>query len=257
MQEIINKFSVPYWETIWMIVFITVVMMILILIVGAAVKRADPRSKPSRLVEFTCYFCGGMKNLVEQNIGKRFLWLGPYLVFLMTFFLTAVAFGMLGFPVVMTNIAVPLSLGLVMFILIWSLSIRDHKIGHFKKFINPINLVGEVAPIISMSFRIFGNIVAGGIILALLNISLGNVWTALAPTLSKSNILGGLVTAPLRLYFDVFSGLVQAYIFTLLTAIYIGLSVKSDDDIQAEVEAKEAKLSNNNNKVKLTTENAH
>lgn len=254
MQDIIDKFSVPHWKTIWTIGIVFLVMLILIILVGIAVRRADPRKKPSRTVEFTCYFCGGMKNLIEQNMGKRFLWFGPYIVFLMTFFLTSVTIGILGFPVVMTNISVPLTLALVMFAFNWALSIRDNKHKHFTKFLNPLNVAGEVAPVISMSFRLFGNMVAGGIILTLVDYALGNLWTSMVPSLSQSNILGGLVTAPMRLYFDVFSGLVQAYIFTLLTVIYIGLVVKSDDQIEAEKTIKAEKVKNKS--IKQTTPKA-
>lgn len=256
MDKIISQFTIPHWNTIWTIAIITLVMTIIALLVGAAVRKADPRKKPSRCVEFTCYFFGGMKSLVVENMGTRFLWFGPYLVFLMVFFLTAVTLGMIGLPVAMLNISVPLALASVVFILSWVFSIKENHVKHFMKFINPLNVIGELAPMVSMSFRIFGNMVAGGIILLLLNMALGGVQDKLIPELEQMNILGNVLIAPLRLYFDVFGGLVQAFIFTLLTVIYIGLNVKSDAEIQAIKDRRIAKRETKANKKNLKLKSA-
>ena len=71
----------------------------------------------------------------------------------------------------------------------------------------PLNIIGELANPISLSFRLFGNIMSGGIILALLYQALGYF----AP----------VVALPLHAYFDIFSGLLQTFIFIMLSMIFI------------------------------------
>ncbi len=86
--------------------------------------------------------------------------------------------------------------------------------GYLKSFtepialLTPLNVIGELANPISLSFRLFGNIMSGGIIMGLLYNALGYF----AP----------LITPVLHGYFDVFSGLLQTFIFGMLTMIFIG-----------------------------------
>ena len=86
----------------------------------------------------------------------------------------------------------------------------------------PINLVEEIAKPISLSLRLFGNIFAGGILVAL--IALFPPWILWAPN-------------AIWKAFDLFVGLIQAFIFSLLTILYFGQSMEldhGDDDSHAE-----------------------
>lgn len=68
----------------------------------------------------------------------------------------------------------------------------------------PMNLIGELAKPVNISMRLFGNMFAGMVIMGLLYMA--------APA---------ALPAPLHLYFDLFSGLVQSFVFTMLTMVYI------------------------------------
>ncbi len=87
-------------------------------------------------------------------------------------------------------------------------------VGYFKgllepmPFMLPINLVGELAKPTNISIRLFGNMFAGSVILGLLYMA--------APA---------IIPAPLHLYFDLFSGLVQSFVFTMLTMVYMSSSI--------------------------------
>lgn len=82
--------------------------------------------------------------------------------------------------------------------------------GYLKGFIEPIpvmlplNIVGEFAKPVNISVRLFGNMFAGGVIMGLLYMA--------APA---------IVPAPLHLYFDLFMGLVQSFVFIMLSMVYI------------------------------------
>jgi F-type H+-transporting ATPase subunit a len=99
---------------------------------------------------------------------------------------------------------------------IWRRGLVGHPIkvakGHVA-FLAPINLVEEIAKPISLSLRLFGNIFAGGIMVAL--IALFPAWILWLPnSIWKA--------------FDLFVGLIQAFIFALLTILYFGQSMELD-----------------------------
>ncbi len=79
----------------------------------------------------------------------------------------------------------------------------------------PINLVGELAKPTNISIRLFGNMFAGMVIIGLL-------YTA-APA---------VVPAPMHLYFDLFSGVVQSFVFIMLTMVYIQGSLDGHEYIE-------------------------
>lgn len=83
-------------------------------------------------------------------------------------------------------------------------------VGHLKGLLHPmpimlpINLVGELAKPTNISIRLFGNMFAGSVIIGLMYKA--------APV---------VVPAPLHLYFDLFGGMVQTFVFTMLSLVYI------------------------------------
>jgi F-type H+-transporting ATPase subunit a len=99
---------------------------------------------------------------------------------------------------------------------IWRRGLVGHPIKVAKchvAFLAPINLVEEIAKPISLSLRLFGNIFAGGIMVAL--IALFPAWILWLPnSIWKA--------------FDLFVGLIQAFIFALLTILYFGQSMELD-----------------------------
>jgi F-type H+-transporting ATPase subunit a len=77
-------------------------------------------------------------------------------------------------------------------------------------FMMPLNLIGEVAKIVSISFRLFGNIMGGAIII-----------------LVVSHLTYSIILPPfLYAFFGLFVGTIQAFVFTMLTVVYISVQVK-------------------------------
>jgi F-type H+-transporting ATPase subunit a len=77
-------------------------------------------------------------------------------------------------------------------------------------FMMPLNVIGELAKIVSISFRLFGNIMGGSIIILVI-----------------SNLIYSLVLPPfLYGFFGLFVGTIQAFVFTMLTVVYISVQVK-------------------------------
>ena len=89
---------------------------------------------------------------------------------------------------------------------------KNYLTEYFKPifFLMPLNVVGEVAKVISISFRLFGNIMGGSIIIIVV-----------------SYLVYGLVLPPfLNAFFNLFVGTIQAFVFTVLTLVYISVQIR-------------------------------
>lgn len=115
------------------------------------------------------------------------------------------------------DLNIPLGLGLLGFVIAHWAGIRAKGFKIYMKsyfepvfFLMPLNLIGELAKIVSISFRLFGNILGGSIII-----------------LVVSHLTYNLVLPPfLYAFFGLFVGTIQAFVFTMLTVVYISVQVK-------------------------------
>ncbi len=111
----------------------------------------------------------------------------------------------------------PLALGLMGFVVAHYAGIKSKGFKAYSKeyfqpmfFMMPLNLIGELAKIVSISFRLFGNIMGGSIII-----------------LVVSHLTYSLVLPPLlNAFFGLFVGTIQAFVFTMLTVVYISVQIK-------------------------------
>jgi F-type H+-transporting ATPase subunit a len=85
--------------------------------------------------------------------------------------------------------------------------------------INPFGVISSVTPLISLSFRLWGNMFAGSLIMSLWFYMTQSIMIKI-PYLGVINLLGGLTAVPLKMYFDLMSGVIQAMVFVLLTMVY-------------------------------------
>jgi F-type H+-transporting ATPase subunit a len=111
----------------------------------------------------------------------------------------------------------PLSLGIMGFVIAHYVGIKTKGFKAYIKeyfepmfFMMPLNLIGELAKIISISFRLFGNIMGGSIIILVVSY------------LTYSIILPPFLNA----FFGLFVGTIQAFVFTMLTVVYISTQAK-------------------------------
>jgi len=121
--------------------------------------------------------------------------------------------------------------GILVFILITKNKLKAGVPNYLKGFTEPfalmlpMNIISEVATPVSMTFRHFGNVLSGSVISALVAWALSGASNALLGWLP--GVLGDIpflqigIPAILSAYFDVFSGCIQAFIFAMLTMLYI------------------------------------
>jgi F-type H+-transporting ATPase subunit a len=141
----------------------------------------------------------------------------------------------------MTYYSIPLTFALITFTLIHFNAIRCKKWKYFKRYVDPfpkfpvflpVNILSTFAPIISLSFRMFGNALSGTIILELVYY----VTNSLSSKLIDFNFIGPLITPLLHVYFDLFSGIIQTMVFIYLTTFFIkGEEADEDDQMLAEI----------------------
>ena len=114
------------------------------------------------------------------------------------------------------DLNVPLSLGLMGFVIAHYCGLRAKGFkAYIKEYMEPffimmpLNVIGELAKVISISFRLFGNIMGGSIII-----------------LVVSHLVYSLILPPfLCFFFGLFIGTIQAFVFTMLTIVYISVQV--------------------------------
>ena len=175
-------------------------------------------------------------NLVRTNMGERFMQYVPLITALFGLSIASSLSSLLGLWAPTADVNTELAWALVAFVLITYHKIKSHGMkGYLKSYLDPIfvmapfNVLGEIFTPISMAFRHFGNIVSGYVISALIYAALiaanhalfGLLPGMLGDLLAKIPILGVGIPAVFSLYFDWFGSAIQAFIFCMLTMIFI------------------------------------
>ena len=186
--------------------------------------------------------CGSEKivmvaeNFVRSNMGEQWMQMVPFISAIFALSLGSSLASLLGFWAPTADVSVLLGWALIVFILITYYKIKTNGFfGYLKGFCEPVfvmapfNLLGEVFKPISMSFRHFGNVLSGMVISSLVYAALilanhalfGWLPGFLGTLLGNIPFLAVGIPAVLSLYFDWFSSAMQAFIFCMLTMIFI------------------------------------
>lgn len=206
------------------------IIIVLSIIIGILARHRDPLKKPKGIVAIAEYGVEFFDNFVTSMMGPAFKGMGGFVMALALYLFTSFIFGLTGLPSPMTYIAIPLSLGLVSFVMIHATAVRYQKWKYFKRYIDPfpvflpINLMSMWAPLLSLTLRLFGNAIAG---FALMTIMYSALEALNQMIFSFMGQWGGAIGTPIvtgifHLYFDLFSGFIQTTVFISLTSIYIG-----------------------------------
>jgi F-type H+-transporting ATPase subunit a len=155
-----------------------------------------------------------VRNMVDTTMGPKYKGYTTYIGALLCFLLLNNLMSLFGLKNPTSDISVTGAIALITFALTQINRARTGKLKGFlhafiepMPFMLPFNIIGEIANPLSQALRIFGNMVAGMVIGGLIYFALGN-FAILVPAITS-------------LYFDIFSAVIQAYIFTTLTMAYI------------------------------------
>ena len=175
-------------------------------------------------------------NLIKGNMGEKWLGFMPLVGAIFGLSVGCSLASLLGLWSPTADLNTTLAWALVVFVFITYYKIKGHGVGgYLKSYCEPIfvmapfNVLGEIFTPISMACRHFGNIVSGYVIMSLIYAALiaaNHVLFGLLPgllgdILAEIPILGAGIPAVFSLYFDWFGSFIQAYIFCMLTMIFI------------------------------------
>ena len=222
------------------IVLSTLLAMAIFIFLGFRMRSKVTEGVPGKLQLFWELLIEQVSELASSAIGpkyKRFVPIG------VTVFLFILICNWIGFipsamhpgvsgeilPAPTSDVNLPLAMALL--VVTWAhieaFRARGFK-GYFKHYtqpyaaLTPINLVEEITKPITLTFRLFGNLFSGGLMIvvvaALLPIALGPFEIIWKP-------------------FDLFIGLIQAFIFMLLTIMYFGMAMSHDEEHEVAHEA--------------------
>ena len=152
-------------------------------IVSYFLTRNLKKVPTSKVQIFLEYAVITLKNLVTSTMGEKAVKqmpnMVPYIGSLFVFFVCSNLIGLLGFRSPTTDLDTTLAFSLITVFLIYYGGIKDKGLSYLKGFLDPIplmlpmNIVSEVARPISLSFRPFGNILGGAVIMSLIYQFLG------------------------------------------------------------------------------------
>lgn len=237
-----KKFADKFVETtlqpqIFTMLLIVLILSVLSVVIYQKTKKQKENKAPSGMLLFAEQYVMGVDSLYNEATEGKLPKPAPYIFTLLTFLALGNIMGVFGFEPPATSYSVTLTLGLISWIGIYVVGITFQKWRFFKKYINPVEMIGQFSPLISLSFRMFGNIIGGSTIMFLIYHVTGALWENI-PVIGEVNLLGPLLfplTQFFHAYFDLFDGLIQAFVFTLLTMIYWTLEAETEE---VEVKAK-------------------
>lgn len=186
----------------------------------------DMKKVPSKKQAVAELIVTTVNRLVDENMGKNHRKYAPYIATLFSYSILGSLISMLGLRSVTADFNTTISWALITFFFITYAKIKTNRVGGYIKgyfspvfVMAPINLVSEIATPISMGFRHFGNIAGGMVITSLIYYALTGLSNVIGLSIPIFTIG---VPAVLSVYFDLFSGFMQAYIFISLSMAFIG-----------------------------------
>ena len=209
------------------LVFIMTILSIFFVLVGRKVKVADPTKRPKGVV-LVCetgvkMIQDYMETLMPSKFSKNYY---PYFAMMFIYIFISNISGLFGFEAPTSNYSITLAITIITFTLIQYNALKTKGVFTYIKDIiwPPTNILGTLAPLISLSMRLFGNIVAGSILLSLIYSFTGY----LSQYVINFNFLGPVIAPIFHAYFDVFAGFIQTLVFVTLSSILISLEASED-----------------------------
>lgn len=169
--------------------------------------------------------------LVRENMGDFFMAFSPFVGAIMAISAFSSLLTLIGLYPPTSDLNVVAGWAILVFILITKYKLKGGLGNYLKGYLDPIfimapmNVISELATPVAMSFRHYGNVLSGAVIAALVAGGLeglsGMLLGWLPGVLGEVPLLKIGIPAVLSVYFDIFSGCMQAFIFAMLTMMYV------------------------------------
>lgn len=190
--------------------FVILILLAIMLILTHKLE-VIPKTKRQAAAEWIVTF---VKDMVEQAMGPKYRGYTAYMGAVLFFLMLNNLMSLLGLRNPTADVSVTGAVAIITFMLTQINRARTGKVKGFlhsfvepMPFMLPFNIISEIANPVSQALRLFGNITAGMVIGGLIYFALGN--------------FAILIPAVASLYFDIFSAVIQSYIFVMLSMTYI------------------------------------
>lgn len=189
---------------------------------------ADSKSRRHLIAE---WIVEKTDSMVHENMGEYFAGFSPFIAAILMLSALSSLLTLIGLYPPTSDLNVVAGWAILVMILITHYKMKGGFLGYVKSFgepmpaLAPLNIISEVATPLSMSFRHYGNVLSGTVISALIAAGLQSLSHAilgwLPGALGQFPLFQIGLPAVLSVYFDIFSGCMQAFIFAMLTMLYI------------------------------------
>lgn len=207
-RTVFTIFGFPIKES----VFNTWIVMVVIIVLAMFLRRRL-ETRPGKAQNIAELIVEGFSAIVKSTMGEKNIGFTPYMGTLFLLIFLSNILGIFGLRTPTADINITVGYALMTFFAIHYFGLKSKGFGYLKGFfepifvIAPINVIGELAKPVSLSMRLFGNMLGGAVISALI-----------------SGAVALFVPAVASIYFDLFSGLLQSFIFTMLSMVFISLA---------------------------------
>lgn len=203
---------------VWITETIVNTWVIMLLLIGAAIiariKLRDFKVIPTGFQNIVEIIVETFDKFAVNTLGEKLSYIAPWFFMVFVFILSSSLFSVFGLRAPTADWATTFALAFASFIIMFFMGLRHRKGAYLKSFFEPhfiffpLNLIGELAKPVSLSFRLFGNVLSGTIILTL--------YYGLTPLFVQFGI-----PSLLHAFFDVVFGALQTYIFVIISLMYV------------------------------------
>ncbi len=207
--------AIGTFQLLRMLLIVDILLLFLAFLIKKKLQKKP--SQPQIIFEMTY---SALEQFVIETLGVEKVHFTPYIVTLFLFIWVCNMVGMIPIPGFMEptrNLNVPLGLGFFAVAVVHITALKVKGVwGHLQNYLHPgknplflLDIIGELSKVVSISFRLFGNVLGGAIII-----------------LVVSSLVSYVVfPVGLNLFFGMFVGTIQAFVFTMLALTYIGVEI--------------------------------
>lgn len=225
---------------VYVIILLTILLAIFIVRMSKRIDHIDPMEKPKGVALPMILLAQFIDAQVENSVGRENAnRLTPYIITISIYIFVSNTISLFGLASPTANLSVTLLLSILTWVMIQVTEFKYQGAkGYFHSFLEPIpimlpmNIIGKFSLLISLSVRLFGNILCGGVMMGLVYSLSQYISNSIAGLMGASggvfNFMGPILAPLLHAYFDVFAGFIQTLVFVSLTIVLIGNDVPEE-----------------------------
>ena len=231
--------NVELQADVFRIIFVTILIALAMILISKKIDRTDPLAQPKGIIVPAILGVQKVYEDVKGNVGPKHAELfTPYILAISIYIFLSNVISLFGVSSPTANLSVTLTLAIITWVITQVASFKYSGVkAWFHSFLEPIpvllpiNILSKFSSIISMSLRLFGNILCGGIMMSLVYAGaqgLSNLIGHLFTEGTVFNFMGPVIAPLLHAYFDIFAGFIQTLVFVTLTMVFVGVEIPDE-----------------------------